>query len=104
MVLKFRNDVALQRTHFNVGMLELDITDHMPTFININIPKQIKSNTLKLKIIYKLDHNKFIKYIQEINRDPVYKCKDINECYNIFIETFEKIHKQSCTIQTFEYS
>ena len=51
---------------FNVGILELDITDHMPTFININIPKQIKSNTLKSKIIYKLDHNRFIKAIKEI--------------------------------------
>ena len=46
---------------FNIGILELDITDYMPTSININIPKQVKSNTLKSKIIYKLDHNKFIK-------------------------------------------
>ncbi len=28
---------------FNVGILELDITDHMPTFININIPKTDKN-------------------------------------------------------------
>ena len=74
---------------FNEGILELDMTDHMPTFININIPKQIKCNTLKSKIIYKLKHNKFIKVIQEINWDSVYKCKDINECY-IFIITFKK--------------
>ena len=85
---------------FNVGILELDITDHMPTFININIPKQIKSNTLKSKIIYKLDHNRFIKAIKEINWDSVYECKDVNECYDIFIEKFEKIHKQSTTIKT----
>ena len=45
---------------FNVGILELYITDYIPTLTNINIPKQITSNSLKSKNIYKLDHNKFI--------------------------------------------
>ena len=78
-ILIFSNNLNIS---FNVGILELDIADHMPTFININITKQIKSNIFK------------------INWDSVYECKYVNECYDIFIETFEKIHKQSTTIKT----
>ena len=86
--------------HINsTGVIQTDISDHYPIFVDLAIYNPEKTHRPKLKA-YRRDttnHNKtlFVKLISNHDWSSIIKETDVNNKYNIFINTFTQ-YMNSC--------
>ena len=77
------------------GIIHCPLSDHLPVFLNIT---QLSSNCTKHKITYRLfdnhKHNLFTSSLATLNWDDLLCSDDVNENFEIFIDTLNNLHNK----------
>ena len=83
------------------GILHYDITDHLPIFLNLHLPKPIETSySIKFRIFNEENETKFTRKLaytlwEEILIDP-----DVNNNFDLFYSTFERLYNECFPIKT----
>lgn len=81
----------------NAIVIETDVTDHFPVYLNISLDNTKHSNTTENKTITKFDEEKFENIIRSMHWDNIVALNDPEIANNKFVDIFTSIYKE-CTI------
>ena len=83
------------------GILHYEITDHLPIFVNLQLPQPVQSFcTLKFRIFNKENEMKFTRKLAYIMWEEILIEPDVNKNFDLFYDNFEKVYNECFPIKS----
>ena len=83
------------------GILNYDMTDHLPVFLNIQLPQAVvATHTIKFRLFSDANQTKFTRSIAHVIWEEILIENDLDKNFNIFFDTFTKIYNECFPLVT----